>query len=117
MKRIWSKYGIVLVIVATVLVACGGEEAPVATQQPLASAPTVGAQEFATNTPEPTAVATDPPAPTETSAPTPTAEPTPTEEVVAEISDHCLACHSDKEQLVDTAAPEEKVPSESSGVG
>jgi hypothetical protein len=33
------------------------------------------------------------------------------------VSDTCLGCHMDKERLIETAAPEEKTPSESSGVG
>ena len=32
-------------------------------------------------------------------------------------SDHCLDCHSDKQQLIDTAKPEEVVEKESTGAG
>jgi len=32
-------------------------------------------------------------------------------------SDHCLSCHSDKQQLIDTAKPEEVVEKESTGAG
>jgi uncharacterized lipoprotein NlpE involved in copper resistance len=31
--------------------------------------------------------------------------------------DHCAACHTDKEQLISTAKPEEAVEKESSGAG
>lgn len=103
------------------LAGCGQEEPPMPTEHSLASAPTAAAEEAATDTPEPiipTPTSTQaPPTPTETLAPTATSQPTPTQEVVAEVSDACLACHSDKNQLIETAAPEEKAPSESSGVG
>jgi hypothetical protein len=46
--------------------------------------------------------------------PTPTIEPT--VEVVVE-EDHCVSCHTDKEQLISVAEPEEDSESESSGVG
>jgi len=56
---------------------------------------------------------------TEQSEATPTeASPTimPTEEVVSQV-DYCLSCHTDKEQLISTAKPEEPVEAESKGVG
>ncbi|MFZ5910241.1 MAG: hypothetical protein ACOYYU_09525 [Chloroflexota bacterium] len=59
------------------------------------------------------ATATEEPVPTATEV-LPTAEPT--EEVVAEV-DTCLSCHTDKEQLIATAKPEEAAESESKGVG
>ena len=121
MKAIWSKYLVLTFVVAMVLAGCGQEEPSTPTEQSAASAPTAIVDQAATDTPEPaepTATATQaPPTPTETLVPTATLEPTPTEEMVAEIADACLACHSDKDQLIETAAPEEKVPSESSGVG
>ncbi len=55
------------------------------------------------------------PKPTATIAPTPI--PTETSEIVASSTDQCLACHMDQEKLMETAAPEEQAPSESSGVG
>ena len=57
-----------------------------------------------TPTDEPTAVAT------------PTEEPTPEPDVLA--MDNCMSCHSDKERLIQVAAPVVEVEeSESSGVG
>ena len=35
----------------------------------------------------------------------------------AEVDQNCIDCHNDKEQLIDTAAPEEVVEAESSGEG
>ncbi len=35
----------------------------------------------------------------------------------AQVEDECLACHADRQKLVDTAAPVEVEPSESSRVG
>ena len=58
--------------------------------------------------------ATPAPVPTNTAVPpTPTMEPT---EVVVEV-DYCVSCHTDKEQLISAAKPEEVVEKESSGVG
>ena len=57
------------------------------------------------------------PVPTDTAIPpTPTIEPTETIEVVADV-DYCVDCHTDKEQLISTAKPEEVAEEESSGVG
>lgn len=55
------------------------------------------------------------PIPTSTAIP-PTPAVEPTKEVVAEV-DHCVSCHTDKEQLISTAKPEELAEKESSGVG
>jgi hypothetical protein len=61
--------------------------------------------------------ATPEPVPTNTAIPpTPTVEPTETVEVVVQV-DYCVDCHTDKEQLISTAKPEETAEEESSGVG
>lgn len=58
-----------------------------------------------------------PPLPTITQ-PSPTIEPTIVEptKTIANI-DYCRSCHTDKEQLISTAKPEEPTESESKGVG
>ena len=57
------------------------------------------------------------PVPTNTAIPsTPTIEPTATIEVIVNV-DYCVDCHTDKEQLISTANPEELAEEESSGVG
>lgn len=61
--------------------------------------------------------ATPEPVPTNTAIrPTPTIEPTATVVVIANV-DYCVSCHTDKEQLISTAKPEEADEEESSGVG
>jgi uncharacterized lipoprotein YmbA len=77
-----------MVLVVLLLTGCGGATPePVATTAPLPTS-------------EPTQVATV----------DPTAEPT-------QVVDYCVGCHTDREQLVATAKPEEEVEAESSGVG
>lgn len=100
------------------LVACGSEEEPA--EEVAAVAPTDTAATDAATSDAPTDTAA--PAPTDTVAPTatvpPTAAPTETpEEVAMADMGPCLSCHSDQEQLIQTAAPVEEVPSESSGPG
>jgi mono/diheme cytochrome c family protein len=54
--------------------------------------------------------------PTNTSVPaSPTPANTPTEEVAA--VDNCIACHTDKDQLILTGKPEEVKEEESEGAG
>jgi outer membrane biosynthesis protein TonB len=116
---------ICLLLAMLIFTACGQSEAATPGEEPSAVAEaTVVAVAEATETSVPTEEPTEEPTEVPTEEPTeePTEVPTevPTEEPVAEItSENCLTCHSDKEQLIDTAAPEpeETESSESSGVG
>jgi len=56
-------------------------------------------------------------APAEAPTDAPTEAPTQTVAVAAEQVDYCMDCHTDKDQLIDTAAPEEEVVEESEGAG
>ena len=53
----------------------------------------------------------------------PTGEAVSIDEILASVAqkpdtvDYCVECHSDKDQLIDTAAPEEEVISENEGEG
>lgn len=93
-----SKLWLGLIMFAAVLTACASPQAvPTATSVP----------------PSPTVIL-----PTETTAPTqtvaPTVENTPTEVAVV---DECIACHTDKEQLIATGKPIEDEIVESEGAG
>jgi hypothetical protein len=48
---------------------------------------------------------------------TPTEAPVETEIAVVNQVDQCVECHTDKEQLINTAAPEEEHVEESEGAG
>ena len=47
----------------------------------------------------------------------PAEDPTQTEMAPAEQVNYCIECHTDKDELVDTAAPEQEVVEESEGAG
>jgi hypothetical protein len=70
----------------------------------------------------PTPTAEVPPSPSESSAPTAIDEITPTQPIsevqTSEAADsNCIACHVDKDQLINTADPVEEKESDSSGEG
>jgi hypothetical protein len=92
LSKVWLGLG----ILAVLLTACGAPQA----------APTTTAVQAAPPTAVP-ATATSVPA-------SPTPANTPTE--VAAV-DHCVTCHTDKDQLVLTAKPEEEKEKESEGAG
>ena len=90
-----------------------GEEPP--TVESVAVVTTATAPALPTATAEPATATTAPVAtlpPTETPPPTHTATP-------EALTSNCLACHADKQMLLDTTAPavEEPEEGESSGVG
>ncbi len=117
-----------LLLAALIFTACGQSEKATPGDEPSAAASVtvIAVAEAAQTslpleepTEEPTVATTEEPtiAPTEVPTVVPTEAPTavPTEEP----TESCLTCHSDKEQLMSTAAPEpeETESSESSGVG
>lgn len=55
--------------------------------------------------------------PTEEASVAPTEAPVETEVAVEETVDQCVECHTDRDQLIDTAAPEVEVEEESEGAG
>ena len=88
-----KRLGLVLLGLALLLGACRSAPAPTATVTPDELDPSEAIT--ATSTAEPTAL------------------PTATEVAL----DGCTSCHSDKDRLIDTAAPEEEVISENEGEG
>ncbi len=74
-------------------------------------------QEAAAQTEAPAVVAQPPTkAPASKTAPTQAPTESPTAEPVA-ATDYCVDCHSDTDQLIDTANPVEEVVSENKGEG
>jgi hypothetical protein len=67
-------------------------------------------EQLPTQTPEEAAVMTQ-------VSPEPTQEAEEMAEVPVEVVDECLACHTDKQTLIDTASPVELAESENSGEG
>ena len=123
-----KKTGMTMVFIVALLLigACSAaEEEPTAIVAQVLSSTTTAQQEPSvtagtaahrwTETVEAAVTETQIPEPTASAVPT--TPPTETPEIVASVTDECLACHMDKEKLIETAAPEEKAPSESSGVG
>ena len=103
-KHKWLCFVFVL-LMGLVFSACASAEP---TQEATAPEPVVAAA-------SPTTIPSATTAPTETTVPaTPTDVPTPTEVPVA---DQCVACHTDHDQLVDTAAPVVALESENEGEG
>jgi hypothetical protein len=112
---------IYLLLAMLIITGCGQSESTTSGEEPSAVEEAMviavaEATETSTPTEEPTEEPVDKPAESEEVIATeePTAEP-----VFEATSENCLTCHSDKEQLIDTAAPEpeETESSESSGVG
>lgn len=116
---------ICLLFALLIFTACGQNEATTTGEEPSAvEEATVVAVAEATETSLPTEEPVEEPTEEPTAEPAIPTEVPATEEPTAEpipefTSENCLTCHSDKEQLIDTAAPEpeETESSESSGVG
>jgi len=81
-----------LTVCALLLSACGAQAVTETTSpDPTMPAPQTASEEMAAGDPQPAPLEQDP--------------------------DHCSDCHSEKQQLIDTAAPEEPVEVESKGEG
>ena len=86
-----SRYGFLLILLMALVVSVSSCAAPVKVP------PTVTEEPVKENTPEPTEVVVNTPE--------------------VEIVDYCVDCHTEKEQLVDTAMPMVEVVSENEGAG
>ncbi len=115
--------GIWLLVTLFLLSACGSVNEPAVEVETVLPPTEVAAVTEATATmvivaPTETAVSATDIEPTATALPAATEAPAPTDTPEPLVMDNCMSCHSDKDMLIDTAAPEEeKEPSESSGVG
>ncbi len=113
--RIW----LYLVVMGAILISCALVSSPGLITLPAAdrTSSTQSPMEVASVTEAPVETAAPAVEPTEEPTEEPAQETTETEVAVVDEGDQCVACHTDKAQLIDTAKPEEEVVEESEGAG
>ncbi len=117
--RHW-KIWLYLVIVTATLISCffaGNPNAITVTRAPTKTEVAIQTEPPAKTSAPATQVAQVTVQSTSTEAQAPTETPEQTETVAVAQVDQCIECHTDKDQLIDTAAPEEEVVEESEGAG